>query len=51
MRTGRDSGDSNRILQLMPWPVYGKMTDLDLRAVDEYLRAIPNRPDQPSPGA
>jgi hypothetical protein len=34
----------------MPWPVIGKMTDLDLRAVYEYLRAIPKLPDNPSPG-
>jgi hypothetical protein len=51
MRTGRDPDDSNRILQVMPWPVYGKMTDFDLRAIYEYLRAIPSRPDNPSPGA
>jgi len=26
----------------MPWPVYGKMTDRDLRAVYEFLSAIPS---------
>jgi hypothetical protein len=47
MRTGVDlkdgqSGPPNTpILQVMPWPVYGKMTDCDLRAVYEFLRAIP----------
>ncbi len=50
MRTGRDPDGSGRILQVMPWPVYSKMTDLDLRAVYEYLRAIPSLPDNPSPG-
>jgi hypothetical protein len=50
LRTGRDADGSGRILQVMPWPVYGKMTDLDLRAVYEYLRAIPSRPDNPAPG-
>jgi hypothetical protein len=25
----------------MPWPVYGKMTDRELEAIYEYLRAIP----------
>jgi hypothetical protein len=50
LRTGRDPDGSGRILQVMPWPVYGKMTDLDLRAVYEYLRSIPSRPDNPSPG-
>jgi hypothetical protein len=49
MRTGRDADGSGRILQVMPWPVYGKMTDLDLRAVYEYLRAIPSLPDSPPP--
>lgn len=39
MRTGRDR--SGELLQVMPWPVYGKMTDQDLRYVWEYLRAIP----------
>ncbi len=49
MRTGRDlknippavpSEDVN-LLQVMPWPVYGEMNDRDMRAVYEYLRAIP----------
>jgi hypothetical protein len=26
----------------MPWPFYAKMTDIDLRAIYEYLRAIPS---------
>jgi hypothetical protein len=55
LRTGRDPDevDANgnpRILQVMPWPVYGKMTDLDLRAIYEYLRAIPSLPNNPNPG-
>jgi len=50
IRTGRDPDGSGRILQVMPWPVYSKMTDLDLRAIYEYLRAIPSLPDNPSPG-
>ncbi|QSQ19707.1 cytochrome C [Pyxidicoccus parkwayensis] len=39
MRTGREPNGG--ILQVMPWPVYGKMRDADLRAVYEYLRSIP----------
>ncbi len=31
------------LLQVMPWPVYGKMTTRDLKAVYEYLRAIPSQ--------
>lgn len=38
------------LLQVMPWPVYGDMTDHDLRAVYEYLSSIPPRPDNPNPG-
>ena len=31
----------------MPWPVFGKKTDRDLRAVYEYLKAIPSLPGNP----
>jgi len=41
LRTGHDPEDDH-ILQVMPWPVYGKMTDHDLKAIYEYLRAIPH---------
>jgi hypothetical protein len=41
IRTGHDPEDDH-ILQVMPWPVYGKMTDHDLKAIYEYLRAIPH---------
>ena len=30
------------LLQVMPWPVFGNMTDHDLQAVYEYLRSIPS---------
>jgi hypothetical protein len=29
-------------LQVMPWPVYGKMRQQDLRAIYAYLKAIPS---------
>jgi hypothetical protein len=29
------------LLQVMPWPVYGKMSDRELQAIYEFLRAIP----------
>lgn len=48
LRTGED--DEGEILQVMPWNVYGKMTRFDLRAIYEYLSAIPPRPDNPEPG-
>lgn len=40
LRTGREPDGS--ILQVMPWPIYKNMTDRDLRAIYEYLRAIPH---------
>ena len=54
LRTGHDPDGSRTplppLLQVMPWPVYGKMIDSDLRAIYEYLRAIPSRDDNPDPG-
>jgi hypothetical protein len=45
MRTGIDlkrlHPEISPLLQVMPWPVYRSMTDRDLRAIYEYLRAIP----------
>src|SRR5262245_6545315 len=35
LRTGRDPDHPDKILQVMPWPVYANMTDRDLRAVYE----------------
>jgi hypothetical protein len=29
------------LLQVMPWPIYKNMTDRDLRAIYEYLSAVP----------
>lgn len=45
MRTGRE--EDGRILQVMPWPIYRHMSDRELRAIYEYLRAIPSA--QPGP--
>jgi len=39
------------LLQVMPWPIYQNMTYLDLRAIYEYLSAIPSLPDNPNPGS
>jgi hypothetical protein len=50
IRTGHVPDENNRILQVMPWPVYANLTDRDLRAIYEFLRAIPSRPDNPNPG-
>ena len=46
IRTGEDDeNDGTPILQVMPWPVYGQMNERDLRAIYEYLSAIPSLPD------
>lgn len=56
IRTGVDSKqlhpEISPLLQVMPWPVYGKMKDRDLRAVYEYLRSIPHaEPGTSTPAA
>jgi hypothetical protein len=38
----------NDLLQVMPWPVYRHMHDRDLRALYEYLRAIPHAEPAPA---
>jgi hypothetical protein len=42
IRTGHDPDDPGHILQVMPWPVLRNMTDQDLRAIYEFLSAIPS---------
>ena len=42
MRTGADPDNQGQLLQVMPWPTYGKMTDKDLKAIYAYLSAIPH---------
>jgi hypothetical protein len=50
LRTGHNPNDPpGEILQVMPWPVYGKKTDQELKAIYEYLRALPSLPDNPAP--
>jgi hypothetical protein len=44
MRHGTDyrmPADGTPILQVMPWPVYGKMSDREIAAIYEFLNAIP----------
>lgn len=48
MRFGQDPDDPKRILQVMPWPFFAKLTDRDLRAIYAYLSAIP-RAETPLP--
>src|ERR1700726_3909 len=44
LRTGIDPDDPPNLLQIMPWPYFRTMSDHDLAAVYEYLRAIPSLP-------
>jgi hypothetical protein len=48
MRTGEEA--PGRLMQVMPWPVYNKLSDRDLRAIYVFLSAIPSRPNNPNPG-
>jgi hypothetical protein len=41
IRTGEDPDHPGQVLQVMPWPVYQTMSDDDVRAIYEYLSAIP----------
>ncbi len=45
LRTGEDLDklhpQISPLLQVMPWPTYQSMSDHDIRAIYEYLRAIP----------
>lgn len=51
LRTGQDPHTPGNILQVMPWPVYGMMSDYDIEAVYAYLSSIPRVAKQPSPEA
>jgi hypothetical protein len=43
LRTGHDpDAPAGTLLQVMPWPVFGKKVDQDLKAIYEYLRSIPS---------
>jgi hypothetical protein len=42
MQHGRDPDNPNRILQVMPWPMYADLLRSDLVAIYEYLKAIPS---------
>lgn len=48
IRHGHDPDNPGMLLQVMPWPVYGRMLTRDLKAVYEYLSAIPHA--EPGPG-
>jgi hypothetical protein len=56
IRTGADDDKipphvpsrDNDLLQVMPWPVYQSLSEQDLKAIYEFLRAIPHA-DPPPP--
>ena len=47
LRKGHDPDNPGELLQVMPWPVYGRMITRDLAAVYEYLRSIPHAETSP----
>jgi hypothetical protein len=47
MRKGHDPDNPGQLLQVMPWPIYGRMVRSDLAAVYEYLRSIPHAETSP----
>ena len=42
LRTGAEEDEPGHFLQVMPWPIFRNMTRRDLRAIYEYLSAIPH---------
>ena len=48
LRTGEDPDVPGNILQIMPWPIFGTMSDYDLEAVYAYLSSIPKATQPPS---
>jgi hypothetical protein len=49
MHHGTDfAGPAGDLLQVMPWTVYGKMSDRELEAIYEFLRAIPSLSPRPA---
>jgi hypothetical protein len=40
-KEGQNDPLDTTLLQVMPWPVSSKMTDGDLRAIHDFLRAVP----------
>jgi hypothetical protein len=50
MRTGKHQGKGRPVLPPMPWSVYGKLTDPEIKALWAYLRSlapVKNRVPQP----
>ena len=41
LRTGKHMGTARDILPPMPWPMYGQLSDADLKAIWAYLGTIP----------
>jgi hypothetical protein len=41
LRKGTDFDHPGQLLQVMPWPTFQSLTGRDIRAIYEYLRAIP----------
>jgi hypothetical protein len=41
LRTGHDPDVPGAFLPVMPWPIFGMMSDHDLTAIYEYLSSVP----------
>lgn len=41
LRTGADPDVPGAVIPVMPWPIFGMMSEYELNAIYEYLRAIP----------
>lgn len=51
MREGADFEGGRTSLQVMPWPYTRHLTDRELHAIYEYLRAIPSAQRAPRTGS
>lgn len=47
MRYGYDHENPDQLLQVMPWPAYKDLADVELQSIYQYLRALP--PAAPMP--
>jgi hypothetical protein len=48
MRKGYNHVNPNKLLQVMPWPSYTYMADIELQAIYQYLSALPAAPPMPT---
>jgi cytochrome c553 len=49
MRKGTDHDEPGQLLQIMPWPSYSNLADIELQAIYQYLSALPSASQMSSP--